>query len=691
MAESADRIVVEVLGDLNNLQRNSSSGAAQFDRSMATIENSARRAERQVVVSSGAMANAQRNLGRQISDIGTQLASGSSPFLILAQQAPQVADALSDTGGRAAQVAAFFAGPWGAALLAGASVLGVLVGKLFEASEAHEQAKKAADAHREAEQLLNDVLQGTINLSERARIASLDKAKAQAYEAKVTLSAAKAQLQLAQSYLAAQRAAEGTGLNTFQIPGRGASSSQVRVQQRQSALDQAQSLVNSLEIRNRNLERIATSARAIEAKRESDKADKSAAAAARKREAAERRAEAEARRAEREAQRRAREQLQANEELLRGRAELAQAEADLTSDTRLQDQALRTRITTERDVAKARISADPNLSSAQKAERNDIEDRIATAKLRKVNIDEAQRYLEEELSLRKADLNNQRDIAASQADLADTNAQRREAALRILDLQYEIERSELEAVIASKKSTDVQRQIAQKRLDVLGTLQANDRAGVVRNTEGSLARYRREIYGDINERVEDIEVRGLRTLEDELVKSTTAALGLKGALGDIVGELVRIGIQRQIIGPLADALFGPAQGSGGGAGGFGSGAGSIGGFIMSLFGRASGGYVAPNSVHRVNEGAGGVELLKMGPQGGTVIPLGRAKAAQPAAGVTVLQTVAVDARGAVMNDQFATMILQRAGQNAQQISAAYSGAAVQAAPARTQRLQTLGT
>ena len=48
-----------------------------------------------------------RHLGRQIADVGTSVAGGLNPFLIIAQQAPQVADALTDTGGKAAKVASF--------------------------------------------------------------------------------------------------------------------------------------------------------------------------------------------------------------------------------------------------------------------------------------------------------------------------------------------------------------------------------------------------------------------------------------------------------------------------------------------------------------------------------------------------------------------------------------------------------
>lgn len=61
-----------------------------------------------------------------------------------------------------------------------------------------------------------------------------------------------------------------------------------------------------------------------------------------------------------------------------------------------------------------------------------------------------------------------------------------------------------------------------------------------------------------------------------------------------------------------------------GGGGIGSLLGNIASGAESYFGRASGGYVAPGQVVRVNEQRPGAELLRMGPQGGTVIPLGQA-------------------------------------------------------------------
>jgi len=113
---------------------------------------------------------------------------------------------------------------------------------------------------------------------------------------------------------------------------------------------------------------------------------------------------------------------------------------------------------------------------------------------------------------------------------------------------------------------------------------------------------------------------------------------------------------------------------------------------LSLFGRASGGYVSPGQTVRVNEGRGaGVELLRMGSQGGTVIPLGQTRAAQRGGGTTVMQTIQVDARGSVMNDKFASQILAQADGNARQVISANNGAIRKSYPATADRFGKLGT
>jgi hypothetical protein len=650
MAVEADRVVVALIGDTSNLDRNVGQSARQFGRSMSSIEASATRAERSIVTSTGTIGNAQRNLGRQIADIGTQLSSGASPFLILSQQAPQVADALADVGGRAGRVASFFAGPWGAALLAAGSVVGMLIPKLFDLGNAHDAAKEAAEAQSKAEQQLSDILQGAVDQGERARIAALGLAQAHVFEARAALNSARAQLQLARARATAAAATERAAPGTMQIPGRGAASSAELLRLQQIEFDAAERGLGAAELKQRNLEAAAELARGIEAQRDKTKSDKSAAAA-------QRRAEAAARRAAREAERNTDQQRQGIAELLRGRAELAAAEAELTSDSRVMDEALRQRIESERQIARAEIQDQEGLSSGQRQELLAINDRIAAARLRKVNIDEAQRYLEEETKLLQAGLGNERDVASAQLDLADTTEQRRALALRLLDIAIRQERADLEAVLASQQATEVQKQIARKRLESLDTLAGLQRAGIERDNEAPGARYLRDLRtatAELDRSAEEVAVDGFERLNDELADAImgTRSLGdvFKNVANQIIADLVRIAIRKQVVGPLAESLFG-AGGGGGGSG--------VGSLLTSIFGRASGGYVAPNSVTRVNEGRGGVELLRMGPQGGQVIPLGQTRAASPGANVTIIHAPQTIIPGAITTPQLMAEIDRR--------------------------------
>lgn len=65
-------------------------------------------------------------LGYQAQDVTASLASGINPLVILAQQGGQTAAAMSTMGGTVGRVAAFMAGPWGAAIIGFTMVMGYL-------------------------------------------------------------------------------------------------------------------------------------------------------------------------------------------------------------------------------------------------------------------------------------------------------------------------------------------------------------------------------------------------------------------------------------------------------------------------------------------------------------------------------------------------------------------------------------
>ena len=94
-----------------------------------------------------------RMLGYQISDVGTQLASGTSPFLILAQQGPQMAMAMERAKGALGTFASFMTGPWGAALTLGAVLAGPYIAQLFGIGDEADKAKGKVNT------LTNSILQ----------------------------------------------------------------------------------------------------------------------------------------------------------------------------------------------------------------------------------------------------------------------------------------------------------------------------------------------------------------------------------------------------------------------------------------------------------------------------------------------------------------------------------------------------
>ncbi len=547
MAINAESVVLELIAKTDGYAAAVNGAASATTNAMSRIERSASRAEGQIVRSAGAMANAQRNLGRQVADVGAQLAGGQSPFLILAQQAPQVADALADTGGKAARLAAFFAGPWGAALLAAGSIAGVLGQKLFSTAAAHDDMKRAADASAEAERLLQGVIGGTINQTEKARLASLDRAKALTFEARAALNTAQAQLTLARAQSAAANVTERRGATGLGIPGRGAASSAVLARDRQTDADIAQIALNASEIRLRNLEKIAGTARAIEARSSRRGAARSGTSS-----------------------RRASAATPANQEVQDTSRLVAAIRRDLLEITRSTTSLVR-----------------PEIEQLREA---------------------TQRFKE---------------VFGDQPDAIGegVSAYEREA------------REEIDARTAAE-------------LRVQGVREDNVR---------SLADMYEDLFQQGTNGVwRNFKDQGLRTVALILAQASVASFSSGGGgFGSLLGNIGK---------------------------GF-----SGGGSLASIFGRASGGYVGPGQTVRVNEQRPGVERIRMGAQGGTVIPLGQAASARPAAGTTVVQHFHADMRGALTFPEFVAKFQTYVDTKAAQAGRAAYSSAVRDTPVKVAR------
>lgn len=291
------------------------------------------------------------------------------------------------------------------------------------------------------------------------------------------------------------------------------------------------------------------------------------------------------------AEKAAREAEQARKEALaredRYQSELARSESEflglrqsLTTDARKRAQLEHEQVQldlAERDRERQRDVADGQLTATAAAELKLLDERNALLEDGLIN-----RRLDADLShqaleLTSSDLGNQRDLLRGQLDLARTAGERRVLELQLLDLQKREEKARLQSVLTMEDGTENlntakwEKDIARDRLAILDRLYGSAAEGTKRGTMGPGEAYLADIYKSAAEQAEafeEIGVNGLRSFEDQLTDTVGATLKLKGAFGSmansIISDLVRIAIQKNITGPLANMLFGGSTGSSGG-------------------------------------------------------------------------------------------------------------------------------
>lgn len=194
---------------------------------------------------------------------------------------------------------------------------------------------------------------------------------------------------------------------------------------------------------------------------------------------------------------------------------------------------------------------------------------VASAKTRTAAEMATQRVIEEQAEHERVMLSGMVTLLRLQEGLAATNAERKRIALSILDYEERTARAALHVAIDAerKKPKPDQARIDDLKTQ-LGQIDAQHGlkvAQIDRANESPMQRYQRELnegLGDVHNRLEDIEVQGLKGLESDLASAATKALHLSGALGDVANALIRIGLEKGL-----QALFG-LLGMGGGGNGF---------------------------------------------------------------------------------------------------------------------------
>lgn len=239
-------------------------------------------------------------------------------------------------------------------------------------------------------------------------------------------------------------------------------------------------------------------------------------------------------------------------------------------------------------------------TQAQVEELKAIEERITANKRQAINLQEAEFTQQEELKLKSASIANAEELLQLDSNMARTAKDRRATESRVLDLRMQQEKLALDAIVASRDSTEAEKEIARRRLALLPLLRDREQKSVDRQTMGLMANYLDAIprtANEINESLENVQVQGLESLQSGLMDAIKGVGSLGDAFGNmadaVIDGLLKIALQQMLIKPLGDLLFGASGGGGGGGGGlFGSLVSGISGALggnKGVTGKANGG------------------------------------------------------------------------------------------------------
>lgn len=400
------------------------------------------------------------------------------------------------------------------------------------------------------------------------------------------------------------------------------------------------------------------------------------------------------RREAQEAERAAREQLQREQEDRRAQIELLQAQSALTDNIEAKAQFEREMLEIEKQQRLADLKSEKGLSDQQRKARLANIERLyggGSSEGGEITVDGGgllPRAVSRELGKRLEDAANMRteaeyDIAREalegQERLATTRAERERIQLELLKLDFEERRRQLERQ-RDTATSDAEREAYQARIDALPSQQSAAGKDVKRGNMGALASYADGLTNaDTEQQIEALVVQELDYVREGIGNAITKRLGIKDPF---LSGILDLFIQQNIMKPLAEAL----AGAGGGGGGV---IGAIGGIL----GFASGGSMTLG-------GRGGTDTNRLSLNGrpianvsrGETLSVGSKALGGRGGGGTVVQPIIqVDARGAVMNDQFAQMILMQANRTAGQMVGAGMTAINKGIPSRMAQFSRDGT
>ena len=265
--------------------------------------------------------------------------------------------------------------------------------------------------------------------------------------------------------------------------------------------------------------------------------------------------------------------------------------------------------------------------------------------------EEAQRA-RDEFDIAVGKIANERDLLNAGAALVLEAEDRLKIERRLLDLRQQEERLQLAAVRDDSNRSAGERQAAIDRLATLDDLYAKRAAALAQTEEppvppgsapagvkkSALAAYADEVRAsgaEMNAALEQIAMNGVRRLDDSLTGTIANVFKLGGAFGQIanqvIADLIRIQVQRNITGPLADLFLG------------GSGAGLFGGLFGAPKNAVGGSYIAGTA--KGNDR--GIAMLRVNHGERIDVTPANRRVAGRGGGTTVIQPLNVSFAGAI--------------------------------------------
>lgn len=249
------------------------------------------------------------------------------------------------------------------------------------------------------------------------------------------------------------------------------------------------------------------------------------------------------------------------------------------------------------------------------------------------------------------------DLLNSRLSLAETAGQRKDIELQLLKNAQAQKANDLKKQLAGMQADDPRVADVRARLNAIpADTKAQEEEIEQRNLSPgqSYIKSLPTTAEKAGEAFENAAAGGLAAFDDKLSSTVSNALHLNGIFGNILSSIIKIGLQRAIIAPIASGLFGAAGGTGG----------IVGSIAKSIFGgRATGGPVVPGADYLVGEK--GPEVVRFG-GAGKVYPNGVMPDVGPSGGgpTVVHQTINIDGRNSVTPEGFARQILDQSAQQA---------------------------